>query len=547
MGFSHPTHKPLAPGQDVTTTGEVLGYAAATYPEKTALIEGDRRWTYWEFDQLANRFAHAVMTEFAKQEGPVGIIGRNSAEYAVAHFGTGRSGRYSINLPTRCSEEDLVFTVNLTKPVILVMDRALSDFMAQAQKKFEHSPHFIFVDDGPGEPGGARSASGKGASAKLRGTEFWEFIDDRSDIEPDIEIDPDSAGSVIFTGGTTGRPKAALTSHRARAISAMAAVEDYRLDSDAIAGYTVPFTHAAGLFSWFQPVVLAGCTGVVFPKWDPELVMQEVERHGITVILLVPSQLALLLNHPTFDSGRLKSLERIILGGAPVSEALLERTETTMPWLYCARAYGSTETGHLSVQIKPDRVAVPDGYNQPGGRLEIEIFKEPGVPAKVGEMGEVATRGGHLLTKYLGDDAAQAEFFKLNETEGDWGWMGDLAVKHDGYFSLAGRSKHMILSGGLNIYPAELEDILERHPDVADCVVFGWEDEVWGEVPVAAVVLRNDRPDTEEMMAFVAERLTRYKRLRQIFVLDQIPRTGAGKAQLFLVKELCEALPENDT
>ena len=529
MDLSHPTHKPLQPGQQVSTSGEILEFAARTYGRKTGLIDGSRSWTFGELDDVANQFAHALIKRFADLEGPVGIIGKNTVEYAIAHFGTARSGRYSVNLPTRCTAEDLVYAVNLTKPVVLIVDADCQDIVARARGQFEISPLCI-----PTDP-------------EQRATEacFWEFFANQPKTIPNITIDPDASGSVVFTGGTTGRPKAVLSSQRARAVSAMAAIEDFRIESDLVAGYTVPFTHTAGLFSWFQPAVLAGCTGVVIPKWTPGLFMQLVERHRINMIFAVPAQLATLLAEPGFEAERLRSLRRIVFGAAPLSRGLIERAAEAMPWMECVRGYGSSETGHLAVQVGDDRDIIFDGYNQPGGRLEIEIFKEPGAVAGVGEIGEVATRGPHLMTGYLHDEAAQSDFFKADMTDGQWGWTGDLAIRHNGYFSLAGRSKHMILSGGLNIFPAELEDVLSRHPDVADCTVFGIDDQVWGELPVAAIVVTaGSSIDEGAVLEYVAERVARYKRLRKIYVIDEIPRTAAGKAQVFVVKKRCRQIDD---
>lgn len=525
MSFSHSTFQPLAPGQEVATPGEILSHAANTYPTKCGLIDGANRWTFQQLDRLANQFANAIIEKFADVEGPVGIIGKNSAEYVITHFGTARTGRYAINFPTRCTQDDLIFTIGLTKPVALMVDTDCWEMIQNASAHFDADPLLICIGDQPGS--GAET--------------FWRFFGNQPETPPDIEISPDAGGSVVFTGGTTGRPKAAISSHRARAVSAMAAVEDFRITSDVVAGYSVPFTHTAGLFSWFQPAVLAGCTGVIIPKWDPELFMQLTEQHGINVIFAVPAQLATLLNHPNFNPERLHSLRTIVFGGAPLSKTLIDRAENAMPWMTCARAYGSTETGHLAAQIKSDRAHIFDGYNQPGGRLEIEIFTEPGVKAKQGEIGEVATRGAHLMTEYLENDAAQAAFFKSDSTDGQWGWMGDLAVKHDGYFTLVGRSKHMILSGGLNIFPNELEDILIQYPGITDCVVFGIEDETWGELPAAAITIKPDHVETDAVLEFVAEKVARYKRLRKIFIVDDIPRTGAGKAQIHLIKQHCLA------
>jgi acyl-CoA synthetase (AMP-forming)/AMP-acid ligase II len=267
--------------------------------------------------------------------------------------------------------------------------------------------------------------------------------------------------------------------------------------------------------------------------------MQLTERHRISMVFAVPAQLALLLNHPDFAPARMKSLTTIVLGGAAAPRELIERAEAALPWLTCARAYGSTETGHLAAQFKRDRERVYEGLNQPGGRLEIEVFKSPGVAAAEGEIGELATRGPHLMREYLGDPAATAEYFRTGDGVERWGWTGDLAMKHAGYFSLVGRSKDVIISGGCNVYPGELEEALLSHRDVGDCAVFAMPDPTWGELPAAAIVAAIATPDADAIMAHVAERVARHKRVRRIFFVERIPRTPAGKVRRHVLRQQC--------
>lgn len=522
MNLAHSSYQPLAVDQEVENSSEILAYPARHWPEKTALICRNRQWSFAQLDRLANQFAHAVSEQFNEHSGPVAIMSQNSAEYAITHFGTARTGRYSVNLPTRCTTDDIVHALELTKPCVVIVNADYKEVVDTAYEKLGLPASIIITDTDDTDSG----------------TSFWQFISGQNDSYPEHVIEADRPGTVIFTGGTTGNPKAVVSSQRARAVSAMAGIEDFRIRPDYIAGYSVPFTHTAGLFSWFQPAVLAGCTGVIVPKWDPAQFMELTETHGINVIFAVPTQLAKLLEHPEFEPERLRSLKMIAFGGASLSRALIEKAEKCMPWLECARAYGSTETGHLAAQVKSDRAQVYDGFNQPGGRLEIEIFKEPGVVAEVGETGEIATRGAHLMTRYLNDEKATSDFFKSNTTTGDWGWMGDLARRHENYFSIVGRSKHMILSGGLNISPSELEDILIGHPSVSDCVVFGLEDATWGELPAAAVV-SSQVVDEQTLIDYVGTRVADYKRLRKIFYLEKISRTAAGKAQVEKVKQEC--------
>ena len=521
MNLSHPGHMPLKPGQEVQTTGEILGYAAKTFPDKTGLICAERQWSFTEFDNLANQFAHAVRSTLTDKDKRVGIMSRNCAEYLITHFGTGRTERVCVHFSPRYTIDDLIYAADLTNPGILVVDNNGVGIVAEALNKMQTPPLVVCIDD-----------------CEIPDViSFWEFIAGQSTDAPDISIDPESPASIIFTGGTTGKPKAGLVTHLARAVSAMAGVEDFRVCEDDIAGFAVPFCHTAGMYSWCQPAILAGCTGVVIPKWDVPLFSKLTKEHGITVTFAVPTQLALLLDHPQFDPNLLESLRMIAFGGAPLSRELIEHAENLMPWLTCARAYGSTECGHMAAQIKNDRQNVYDGFNQPGGRLIIEIFKEPGVVAEEGEIGEVATRGPHVMLEYLGNKNATTGFFKSAETEGDWAWMGDLARKHNGYFSLVGRSKDMILSGGMNIFPAELEEVLMNHPSISGCAVFGINDSTWGEIPAAAVILNNPSASDDELMDYVAGHVADYKQIRRIFFVDKIPVTGAGKTKLHLLKE----------
>jgi acyl-CoA synthetase (AMP-forming)/AMP-acid ligase II len=523
VDLSHVSHLRLAPAQHVATSGEILRCAATMFADKVGIVDGDRQWTFAEVDGLANQFANAIESELVGRDGGIGIMARNSAEYAFAHFGTARSGRVGINFPTRSTVDEFARAAALTKPVIVVVDATTASIVAAATRSFERRPRLLCIDD-----------------TEIPGVvPFRDFVRDYPLEAPAQAVDPDVPGSIVFTGGTTGSSKAALATQRARAVSAMAAVEDFRIGSDVVAGFTVPLSHAAGLFSWFQPAVLAGCTGIMVPRWDPALFMRLAERHGITMVFAVPAQLAMLLSHPEFDAPRLRSLSTVVLGGAPAAHELIARAEAAMPWLGCARAYGSTETGHLAAQLKSDRESAYDGVNQPGGRLEIEVFKSPGVPASEGEIGEVATRGPHLMLGYVDDPTATAEYFRAGELGERWGWTGDLALKHASHISLVGRSKELILSGGYNIYLVELEEALLAHSDVVECAVFGMPDPTWGELPVAAVVTRSESPDADAIMAHVAARVARHKRVRRIFFVERIPRTPAGKVQRHVLKRRC--------
>jgi acyl-CoA synthetase (AMP-forming)/AMP-acid ligase II len=248
----------------------------------------------------------------------------------------------------------------------------------------------------------------------------------------------------------------------------------------------------------------------------------------------------MLLEHPDCAPDRLVSLRRIIAGGAEAPGALHMRMKERLPDVDLVIAYGSTETGHVISQQPRERSVKPGSLGRIGPRYRLKVFTAPGDEAAPGEIGEIATFGPHLLDGYLGEDAETAAYFKSGD---GWGWTGDLGfIDKDGVVTLAGRAKDLIISGGINVYPAEIETPLMTHPDVADCAAFGLPDEKWGELPAAAVVLRPEAQAGErDLIDHAARSLARFKRPRRIFFVAELPRTAGGKILRARLWELAES------
>jgi acyl-CoA synthetase (AMP-forming)/AMP-acid ligase II len=216
------------------------------------------------------------------------------------------------------------------------------------------------------------------------------------------------------------------------------------------------------------------------------------------------------------------------------------RMKERLPDVDLVIAYGSTETGHVISQQPRERSVKPGSLGRIGPRYRLKVFTAPGDEAAPGEIGEIATFGPHLLDGYLGEDAETAAYFKSGD---GWGWTGDLGfIDKDGVVTLAGRAKDLIISGGINVYPAEIETPLMTHPDVADCAAFGLPDEKWGELPAAAVVLRPEAQAGErDLIDHAARSLARFKRPRRIFFVAELPRTAGGKILRARLWELAES------
>jgi len=504
----------------VATTGDILSGAARRTPDKTALIVAGKTYSFSRIEADANRFARALLAQKFPPGAHIAIMCRNGHEYVAAHFGAARTPYVLVHLSTRYTPDELVHTMNLTAARAIIIDATTKPILEQARPRLDTAPFVISVD--PGLDGDV--------------PDFETLIADQPATAPDHTPGSEDVFSILFTGGTTGKPKGALTTHASRVTSGAAAIEDHPIHADDIAAVTTPLCHAAGLFTWFQPVLWAGAAAVLMPHWDAGDFIAATAAHGITSAFVVPAQVALLLDHPDFDPERLTTLRAIICGGAAAHPRLVERFEAALPDCAFVVAFGSTETGHVISQQPAERRAKPGSLGNTGPRIELGVFTKPGVPAKTGEIGEIATRGDHLFAGYLDAPEETQVYFRTGE---EWGWMGDLGFKdEDGTLTLIGRSKDMILSGGMNIYPAEIEDAVSDFPGLAESAAFGVADEKWGELPALAVVASPGVAlDTDAVLAFAANKLARHKRPRRIELLDELPRTNAGKLQRSILKE----------
>ena len=335
---------------------------------------------------------------------------------------------------------------------------------------------------------------------------------------------------MTFTGGTTGQPKGAVVSHRARYISAYTTVIEHELSGEDVVAAVTPLYHAVGLYIWFQAAVLAGCTIVLTGRWDAKAFVAAVARHAVSAVMTVPVQLQGVLADGTFDAAKLASLKKVGSGGANVTADLIARCNAALPGVRVVDHYGQSETGPLTF-LKPwDPPEKFSTVGRPAVGVDMRILDPDGNAVAPGEIGEIVVRGDFLFDGYFENPEETALYFRSNDR---LGWTGDLAVLDvDGYISLAGRSKDMIVTGGINVYPRELEVVLEQHQAVDECTVIGVPDEKWGEALVAYVVpTANQMPDDHALSAFCAQRLAKFKCPREILFTTNIPKTPAGKVQ----------------
>lgn len=476
--------------------------AARRAPEKTAIIAGGRRLDYREYDERADRFANFLIAEGVHPGDRIASLMFNSPEYGVVHFGNARTGSVLVHIPPLYAEAEIVEILERTRPRLLVVDEAVQNRIGAAVR---NAVPAVLVAGGPA---------------------FEDALAASSDRPPDRTIDPAAPVAMTFTGGTTGRPKGAVVSHTARYVSAASTAREHQVTERDVVGVVVPMFHAVGLMIWYQAAILRACTAVIFRKWDPAEFIAATEQHGISSVFLVPVQVRDLLRSPAFDRARLASLRNIGVGGAPTPPGLIEECREALPHCGYTDHYGQSETGPLTILKPQDTAAHAGTVGRPAEGVELRIVDTDGNTVPSGTVGELVTRGPYMMEGYFGDEEETARYFRAG-----WGWTGDLATSdEDGFITLVGRSREIIISGGFNIHPSEIETTLSTHPAVEDCTVFGVPDERWGETPVAYVV-RAIPVSAADLITHCTNRLARYKRPREIVFVNTIPRTPSGKTQ----------------
>jgi len=332
----------------------------------------------------------------------------------------------------------------------------------------------------------------------------------------------------MYTSGTTGHPKGAMLTHGNLTWNAVNVLVDQDLIADERALVSAPLFHTAGLNMLTLPVLLKGGTCVLVEAFDPEATFDLIERHRITFMFGVPTMFEQVARHPRWADADLSSLRMLSCGGSPVPTPLIAAYQER--GLTFLQGYGMTEASPGVLFLDAEHaVAKAGSAGVPHFFSDVRVVRPGLAPADiadVGETGEVVVRGPHVMPGYWGLPDESAAVF----SDG-WFRSGDAArIDEDGYVTIVDRIKDMIISGGENIYPAEIEDQLLAHPDIVECAVIGVPDEKWGEVPRAVVVPREDvELDPGEVLASLAGRLAKYKIPRSVVLAEELPRTASGK------------------
>ncbi len=532
LGRNRANYTPLSPLS-------FLARSAAVYPDKTAVIDGERRFSYREFHARCVRLAGALDALGIGVGDTVSIIAPNSPALLEAHYGIPMTGAVTNALNTRLDAATIRFILEHAETRVLLADRIFSAVVGEALAGMADPPRVIDIDN-PGHESGPA----------LGEVEYERWL---AGADPGFAWTPPGeewqAISLNYTSGTTGNPKGVVYHHRGAYLNALGNALAFGLDPRSVYLWTLPMFHCNGwTYTW--AVTAAGGTHVCLRAVDPALIFPAIAEHGVTHLCGAPIVLNMLINAPPRVRRAFDHTVEVATGGAAPPSAVIRRMQEI--GFHVVHLYGLTETygpatlcawqsawDDLDAETRAARVA-RQGVRY--ATLEDTRVLDPSsledTPADGATIGELMVRGNTVMKGYLKNPAATAEAFA-----GGWFHTGDLAVMHpDGYVEIKDRAKDIIISGGENISSLEIEEVLYKHPEVLEAAVVARPDEHWGETPCAFVTLKAGAgADAAAIIQYCKANMARFKAPRTVVFCD-LPKTSTGKIQKVVLRERAREL-----
>jgi fatty-acyl-CoA synthase len=488
---------------------------AAFTPDKPALIFANESLSYAAFHTRIEQIARALKAKFGISRGDrVAILSLNRPDYLVLLYACARLGAVLVPLNWRLAVVEQLFILSDAGAKLLVLEQAFAGILPELQKS-QPDTRIAGLDFTPAQ-----------------GLAFGELLAHGDGHNPHVDLSCPLL--IVYTSGTTGRPKGAVLRQEALLWNGVMSQHMHGLTSDDHVLTVLPFFHVGGLNIQTTPALHHGATVTIHSRFTPEATLAAFARERPTLTVLVPATIQAVTEHPDWASTDLSSLKAVSTGSTIVPPHLIERfVARGVPVL---QVYGSTETCPIAVYTRlGGDLSRMGSTGLPGLCCEAAIIDDAGNELPPNTPGEIAVRGPNVFTEYWGNEEATRE--ALHD---GWYRTGDIGRRDaDGYFWVHDRKKNLIISGGENIYPAEVERVLLEHPDVVECGVIGRPDSRWDEVPVAYVIRRTGCSiEAEVLKAHVLTQLARFKVPRVFVFVDDLPRTALGKVQHFVLRQL---------
>jgi len=503
---------------------ETLTKAIKLFPEKHAIVCGEKRWTYQEFGDRINRLSHSLKVFGIGKDDKVAILHPNCHTFLEAYYAIPQIGAISVPINHRLSSREIAFILQDSESKILIADSMFKNQVDAIRGEIRGIEKIIWT--------------GKGKSSEGHGDLNYEKVLEQTDFKtlPEPSMNGEDVAQIYYTSGTTGRPKGVMLSHKNVTTHALGTIAEIHLTDQDVWIHVAPLFHLADAWATWA-VTWVGGTHVLVREFDAKVVLETIQREKVTLTNLIPTMLNLMVNHPDVGKFDYRSLRVLLSGGAPIAPEVVRKIVETFKCDYI-QTYGMTETSpYLTLSILKEhfkklsnedqlRFKSKTGREFIGVALKVVNDRGEGVKKDEKEVGEIIVKGD-IVTK---------GYWKLPEEtkksiKNGWLYTGDMAViDEEGYVTIVDRKKDMILTGGENVYSTEVENVLYMHPAILECAVVGIPDPKWGEAVKGIAVLKPGQKATEqEIIQFCKDKMTHYKAPKSIDFIKALPRTGSGK------------------
>ncbi len=491
--------------------GSLPDYHARYRPAHPAFICADQALNWQEFAAYIQRFGCSLTAAGLNPGDHFATVLPNGLELMAAYWAAARTGTVIVPLSPLLQPAGLARLIEQSDAGLVIGHDDTATGLEQIRDQLPEIPSSNWI-----------LAGHSGARSGFRS--FDEFLQAGEGVDSQRPlISGDDLFNIMYSSGTTGLPKGIMHSHAVRAMYALIFVQSCRIDPDSVILHAGSIVFNGAMVD-LMPWMLTGATYVLHERFDPDLVLEDIREHKVTHMIMVPAQIIALLNHERFCPEAVSSLQMLMSLGAPLPDRYKDLLADRLPGRF-TELYGVTE-GIMTVLDRDQAQKHRGSVGCPPPLMTVAIRREDGSLAEPGEVGEIVGRGPCMMLGYYRQPELTADVIRD-------GWLhtGDAGyLDEDGYLHLVDRIKDVIISGGVNVYPSDIEQVSSTHPAVQEVAVFGVPDPRWGEVPVAAVRMNDDSIDEASLLDWINERVdARYQRLKAVHILDEFPRNVAGK------------------